>query len=262
MNALLAVAMVTGFYPLAVALSANRLTTLRTALTWGAGSLAAWVVAALFPESSLAGYLALCLTGCAGVAVPGARRPGAGAWNFVVAGLLAVLLLPVASGLGTPRLEAAHLVFLSGTLAVVVLNYLPGRLGPAAALAGVGVALEISRLAGNTMFAGQLSAARLLLVAALWLAWLLQRQSRATNEFDGIWLAFRDRYGFVWGERVREQFNRSAVNAGSSARLGWSGLKAGPTDNQEAIQILRALLKRFSTAAENAESANNTSPAK
>jgi len=34
--------------------------------------------------------------GCAGVAVLGARRPGMTAWNFVVAGLLAVLLLPVA----------------------------------------------------------------------------------------------------------------------------------------------------------------------
>ena len=41
------------------------------------------------------------------MAVWGRDGPGVGAWNFVVAGLLAVLLLPVLNGLGELRLETA-----------------------------------------------------------------------------------------------------------------------------------------------------------
>ena len=54
------------------------------------------------------------------------------AWNFVVAGLLAVLLRPLLEGLGELKLGPAHLLFLAGALAVPVLNYLPTRLAPAA----------------------------------------------------------------------------------------------------------------------------------
>ena len=56
---------------------------------------------AAWPGSRVAalGYTALSLTGCAGVAVLGARRPGVGPWNFVLLGLLAVMLLPLAEGL-------------------------------------------------------------------------------------------------------------------------------------------------------------------
>src|SRR5262249_14364415 len=138
MNALLAAALLTGFYPLARALAANRSTTLRPTLAWAAATQAALAAAALDPASRTLSYLALCLGGCAGVAVLGARRPGVGAWNFVLGGLLAVLLLPVATGLGTPRLEPAHLIFLGATLTVGLLNYLPTRIGVAAVLAGTG----------------------------------------------------------------------------------------------------------------------------
>ena len=150
MNTLSLLALLSGFYPLARAVLANRTTTLRPALAWAAAAQAAWVATAVDPESLALPYLALCLSGCAGVAVLGARRPGAGAWNFVVGGLLAVLLLPVASGLGTPRLEPAHLIFSGATLTVVLLNYLPTRPGVAAPLAGAAFALEssLARLAG------------------------------------------------------------------------------------------------------------------
>ena len=50
------------------------------------------------------------------MAVLGARRPGVTAWNFVVAGLLAVLLRPLFEGLGELRLGPAHLLFLGGAL--------------------------------------------------------------------------------------------------------------------------------------------------
>src|SRR5262245_40582418 len=108
----------TGFYPLAEACRANRGTTLRQAVLWALVGWAAWVGAAwagaLGPgaDAGPVRYVALCLSGCAGVAVLGARRPGVGAWNFVVIGLLAVLLRPLAEGLGELRLGMPHLAFL------------------------------------------------------------------------------------------------------------------------------------------------------
>src|SRR5262249_21122194 len=83
-----------GLYPLAQAWWANRRTSLFHAVTGGVGGWLGWLRALVFAER--AGnrgvdpprYLALCLTGCAGVAVLGARRPHVVAWNFVVLGLL------------------------------------------------------------------------------------------------------------------------------------------------------------------------------
>ena len=66
-----------------------------------------------------AGYVALALTGCVAVAVLGARRPGAAAWNLVVGGLLVVLLLPLAEGalIGTPiHLGTFRTTFLAAVL--------------------------------------------------------------------------------------------------------------------------------------------------
>src|SRR5437868_1505128 len=83
-----------GAAPLWAAARANRGTSLAYAVGWAWLAWMAWGLA-LFAGGPAAGHLALGLTGCAGVAVLGARRPGAGAWNFVVVGLLAVVLLPL-----------------------------------------------------------------------------------------------------------------------------------------------------------------------
>src|SRR5947209_8235340 len=148
--------LLTGAYPLGRAYAANRQTTLRQAVLWAAGAWAGWVLvflgAALGEAATSAGrHLALALTGCAGVAVLGARRPGVAAWNFVVCGLAAVLLLPLAEGWGRPRPEPAPLAFLAGTLAVGLVNYLPTRPGPAACLLGLGAGLELALLASPTL---------------------------------------------------------------------------------------------------------------
>ena len=82
-------------------------------------TLLAWLVwsTALWHPTVSWRYTALCLTGCAGVAVLGARRPGVAAWHFVPLGLLAVLLMPLAEGWGHLQLSPVRAGFLGATLA-------------------------------------------------------------------------------------------------------------------------------------------------
>lgn len=262
--------LLSGIFPLACAWHANRLTALRHGIVW---AMLAWMAWCWLTSASsfwspgvirLVNYLALCLTGCAGVAVLGARRPGAGAWNFVVAGLLAILLLPIAESLvagGELRLEGPRLIFLSATLAVIILNYLPTRLAPAALLLAAGCALEILRLAGSEAIVERLEQSHapvcLLIALTPWAALeRLWRQPAPDSEFDRVWLDFRDRWGLVWGQRVREQFNSSAVHAGWPVVLRWGGLRLvegtplpEPEAQAEMVNVLRALLKRFAAEA-------------
>jgi len=254
MQLLAAIVLLSTAYPLGVAWAKNRRTTLLHALSWAWLAWLAWLMvaggAAVWPslDGPLGRYLALCLTGCAGVAVLGARRPGAGAWNFVVAGLLAVLLLPVARGLGVPRPEPWHLAFLGVTLAVGVVNYLPTRLSLAVLFAAAGCGVEVARLAAVGP-AGEF-AGRALLALAPWVGWVVVSGAPApAAEFDRLWLAYRDRFGLVWGQRMREQFNQAAANAGWPVVLTWQGLAAtagsAPPPGPQAVATLQAVLKRF-----------------
>jgi hypothetical protein len=256
--------LVAGVVPLGAAWRANQRTSLSHALLWTAAAWAAW--AATAGGETLAGralpaaeYAALCLTGCAGVAVLGARRPGVGTWNFVLAGLLVVLLRPLWEGLGGFRLRAAHLLFLAAALAVPLLNYLPTRLGPAAVVLASGCGAILGSLAGPTPEWLQEAGMGLVAVAP-WLAWLGARRPAGLGECDALWLSYRDRFGFLWGQRLREQFNRAAAHADWPVVLHWGGLRArhGRTpDLPEAAATLRAVLKRFGPEEEGDRAANH-----
>ena len=258
---------VTGLYPLLRAWQANRQTSLFQAVHWAGAAWLAWGLTVggealgLTPETlRVVTYLALCLTGSAGVAVLGARRPGVGPWNFVLLGLLAVMLLPLAEGLlarGAGHLEGPRMLFLAATLAVIVLNYLPTRLGPVALLLGVGASMHLLLLGGPETWREVLTTCtpvgNLLLAVVPW-AGLERMASRAAppSEFDRIWLDFRDRFGLVWGQRLREQFNNSASHAGWPVILRWRGLRIVPgsppptnEDAQAMLDVLYALMKRF-----------------
>jgi hypothetical protein len=195
--------------------------------------------------------LALCLTGCAAVAVLGARRPGVAAWDFVVGGLLAVLLLPVAEGWfsgGALRLEWFRVVLVGGVLAVGVLNYLPTRLGPAAACLAVGGGVELFAVAESERVRSFVYLGWLALVLTPWVAYgEIRRRAPARTELDRVWLDFRDRFGLVWGQRLREQFNRSAAHAGWPVVLTWQGMRWSSREPppEEMLATMRALMKRF-----------------
>jgi hypothetical protein len=241
-NAVWGILLASGFFPLYRAWRASLGSPLRHALAWAALAWSLWCLAA-WQGGDVLSYLALSLTACAGVAVLGARRPGVAAWDFVVLGLLAALSRPFLEGLGELRLETAHVVFLGVGLGVGVANYLPTRQAAAAACVGIWCAVELRRLTG--VDAGGAPAAKVLLVLAPWLAWLCSRPP-GQEGVTALWLSFRDQFGFLWGQRIREQFNRAAENAGLPVHLGWGGLRAEPgADTGRAADILRAALKRF-----------------
>jgi hypothetical protein len=226
--------------PLTRAWRSNRGTSLEHVFYW---ALAAWIAWALVlmnmgigPEGGhlAARYVALCLSIGTGIAVLGARRPGVGAWNFIVASLLLVLLLPLLEGWGEPRLSPPRVLFLMVLAAGVGTNYLPTRLGWVALVFSFGLLLEsllLLRLALPFGWARQkLELAVFLCVAATpWLAWFLWHwRTRPRAVLDGIWLNFRDRYGLIWALRIREQINHAAKHADWPVRLGWFGFRTLP----------------------------------
>jgi hypothetical protein len=78
---------------------------------------------------------------------------------------------------------------------------------------------------------------------------VVARAPAPAAELDRLWLAYRDRFGLVWGQRMREQFNRAAANAGWPVFLTWQGLastgaSAAPPTAQT-VATLQAVLKRF-----------------
>jgi hypothetical protein len=256
--------LLSGLYPLIRAWQANRTTSLRATLLWAGASWAAWFWALLDRTASMetVRYIALCLTGCTAVAVLGARRPGVASWNFVVLGLLAVLLLPLGENLllgGEQHRGGVRAWFLAGTLAVGLLNYLPTRLGPAALLLGLGCGSELAALlfaeAAMDWAVRVRPVSDALLAAVPWVALLAQYRPPPDNEFDQLWRDFRDRFGMVWALRLRDQFNRAAEHAGWSVALSWRGLwpiaaAPDPTELAAMTATLQALLRRFGPASD------------
>jgi hypothetical protein len=256
----------TAMYPLGRAWQANRQTSLLYTTYWAISAWAAWglAIASAIDWPSLSAtascHLALSLTGCAAVAVLGARRPGAAPWNFVVAALLAVDLLPLAESqltAGILQLNSYRLICLAAPLAVGVLNYLPTSLAPAALALFFGCALQLASLVasaqadpthGLTLQAGWIA-----LVFTPWIAFASVRAAKPpASEFDRLWVSFRNRFGFVWAQRAREQFNRSAANANWPVVLRWQGIRLlpgslppEPPAQTAMLAVLQAILKRF-----------------
>jgi hypothetical protein len=264
MTTVYAVLWVAGLYPVACAWRANRSTSLLHAVGWASVAWFAWGWALLMADADQRGlepgrYVALCLSGGAGVAVLGARRPHVFAWNFVVVGLLAVMQLPLVESLviGTDPSDPLRIFFLSATLAVGICNYLPTLSATAVVLLAVVCVIEVLSLFAQDSWAlrSDLALFHLLLLLTPWTVWVCWRPRKDRAEFDRVWLDFRDRMGLLWAQRVRDQFNCAAVNAGWTVRLAWRGLHRTaanvailPIEQDAMLATLRAALKRFGAA--------------
>ena len=216
---------------------ANRHTSLNHAIFWAGFAWIAWILTVpLEPPGSGAGvyvYLALALTGCASIAILGDRRPGVTMWNAVVAALLLMELSPwgeAAIRQNDIRLDGLRLAMLAGAIAIGVMNYLPTRAGLGALLIGFGCACEWLRFmkAEEGIHEAWDWMGRCALAAAPGTVILCQKlmQRQDTGEFDRCWIGFRERFGVVWGQRLREQFNQAARHANWQVLLTWQGLLA------------------------------------
>jgi hypothetical protein len=266
MQTVATILLVLGIVPLWSAWRANRAWALAHTIGWSCVAWTVWLSAFVCASQGLDTpqlfYAALCLTAGSIVAILGARRPGVTAWNAVVLALLAVLLIPLAeSYLGDSRLRLQwfRVVPLGGILAVGVLNYLPTRLGSAALLWGLTHAVELWTLAGSDSARNILTPIlpwnRLALALVPWLAFgLMRKRSIPSFDADRLWLSFRDRFGFLWAQRLREQMNRSAAHAGWPMTLTWRGFRhtgrnTAPDEQlRDGVRsVLHALMKRFAT---------------
>ena len=240
-----------GLTPLGLALAANWRSSLRDSLLWLGSAWLVWLAhffLVLANQDESLRHWALSFTGCAMVAVLGARRPRVGPWNLVVLGLLAVLSLPVLQKwfLGIGSLDLVQSLLLPATLVVGVLNFLPTRLGVAALGVGLGSLAEMKLLLegeGGIDWAWRNLGYSFLLCPWLgWLAW--QWGPQGANEVDRAWFYFRDRFGLLWAVRVRDQFNSAARNAGWPVFLAWRGVRGdGPAAAMG--EVIRAVLQPF-----------------
>jgi hypothetical protein len=234
---------ISGLIPLTKGLLANRSTSLLNVVIWAIAAWAGWIVS-VAGGSPPENYLALALTACAGVSVLGARWPGAAAWNFVVGGLLIVLLLPLTESLalgGGVRPGTVRAVFLGSLIGVTVINYLPTRLGVAAILVAIGCGWNLAGVLSDRSGSGL---GGWCIGLAPWAGWIAMRtKADAPSAADRLWRNFRDHYGLIWALRVREQFNRAATNAGLACELRWQGFRGD--GGETACELLRDLLKRF-----------------
>ncbi len=258
--------LVTGL-PLLTAWPRLKHTSLRFALMWSWG---AWfwglvVIGLYVVEQPLAPLVYLFLVLCCGVLVAplGAKEPGAGAWNFVVLGLLAVLAMPI---LEQPwhavvwSVDGPRSLFLLLIIIVGSLNYLPTCYGWSTFLVAGTMSLILHQLQSDGYkleHHGFLTIVFVGISAAIWMANGLSRTrstNRAANPYDAnlsqTWQDFRNRFGMVWGLRVMEQFNRSAANQKLSIQLGWFGpidecQETTPKDLTSAHELLLQVVNRF-----------------
>jgi hypothetical protein len=251
--------------PLALAWRANQQTSLRHVLGWAGLAWFLWSWTLTWADrpaedTALVRYLACAGTGAAAIGLLGARWPGVRPWHFVVVGYWLVILLPVAQSVfvrSRLQLDYYQLLLPGMAIAVGVINYLPTQLGPAAVLIGTVAGVELLSLTASEgvvdSLRPMLPLSRWLLGAAPWLAYgALHFQPTPASRFDRAWLSFRNRFGFVWAQRLREQFNRSAVHAGWPVVLYWQGLRVArgasqpePEVQEAMLTTLNGLMKRF-----------------
>jgi len=199
------------------------------------------------------------------VAVLGAQRPHASIWQFVVASLWFILVLPA---LKNALLEPASIFHLhpawGWSLWVLIVMGLINRIGTrywfSALLQTFGQCLLLSgQLPGlgqdvdatGTFIALACFVLAILLVHVQW--W--RDPSISAPSLNQAWLEFRDLYGVLWAFRVADRINTLAERQDLRIQLRWHGIAWLTVDDEqmpestevEAIlaQNMRNLLRRF-----------------
>lgn len=252
-----------------------RHTTLTTASTWSIAAVCVSLTACIVDVtvqadhtgwSDLAWYAAAITLLCPGIAVLGARRPGAVAWGFfVLVPLLLVLAWPAIASTrvlsnGSPlELEAPSIIGFGLVLIMATGNWIGTRHTLPAALYAVGLILLVAPLSATVpdIFPDRTTArllASVALLAAVGIAAVRATMRQPHGDvFNLLWLDFVDSYGMVWARRVMDRVNQSAAHEKWSATLDWHGFEWHSDCSEEDIRrtreriehTLRWLLKRF-----------------
>jgi hypothetical protein len=244
------IACLTGMAATIVCLRASwrmRRTTLAAPCTWAAAALAfvtcAIGLAAIRTSPTWLAhfdYLAGIFTLAPFVSLLGAKRPQDRAWQLIVAALLGLLAFQdFRSWLLDPTVEPSpHTAWRWLITALVVmqaLNYLATRHAAAACLvcAGQCLLLQTSLVFLGEVSRGLIPLGTMLVGAAVFAAVYVEMRRPVINDaYQRQWLDFRDRYGVLWGLRVKERVNATAQQQNSRLRLGWRGFRAVEASGQ------------------------------
>ena len=213
--------------------------------------------------ASLWRYTAAVGTFCPLIAVLGAKRPQDRGWQWVVASLWLVLLVPLAQAVASPsgtqlELVAAWRWLLWGFIAMGLLNYLPTRFALSALLVAAGQVLllgEPAAVAQELPATTRVAVALALFLVAYGLAALRRFRAPPSLPQTARWLAFRDAWGAFWALRVLQRVNQTAELSHWPVRLQWSGVvfievamlavTLDPPIESALDQSFDALLRRF-----------------
>ena len=207
-------------------------------------------------------------TFCPLMAVLGAKRPQNVGWQWVVASLWLVLVWPagqaILAGTGL-ELFIAWKLFLVGLIVVGLLNYLPTRNWLASLLVAMGQSAWVAEFVwtesefdpGEMLLLGMV----FFLAAALKVSgtffWrnrsreLDETRQKVPDNYDRLWLQFRDAYGAFWALRILGRVNETAALQDWPIRLQWQGFfptkEQQPSDRQmrELEQCWTTLMRRF-----------------
>lgn len=217
---------------------------------------------------SLCLYAAAVGTFCPLMAVLGAKRPQDHGWQWVVASLWLVLLVPAGQSLIAStgqRLElfAVWKILLVALIALGLLNYLPTRFAAAATLFAMGQTLLLGpflwhgghaatwRLMALAIFLGSAGVICALSLRGCSEAGLGNDASPALPRLNQRWRMFRDGWGAFWGLRIMQRVNQTAELSQWPVRLHWwTGFEPAEIEFDEQClthieQTLDSLLWRF-----------------
>ena len=254
-----------------------RQTTLPTATWWAMGGLAIAIVAQSIelanPDQAngwvdLGWYFAAVVLLCPGIAVLGARRPGASVWAlFVLLPLVLVLMWPAVASFQVARpaepieIEVPALLGFGLVLIMSGGNYFGTRYTMSTFYyAGAIVLLVVPMSVASPDFFPERSTSRFIASLGFLLAISeTNRRSKAESDdeisrFDVLWFDFMDSFGMVWAKRVMDRVNESARHEKWAMHLelhGFVPIAESPSADvllhtEERIEhTFRWLLKRF-----------------
>lgn len=205
-------------------------------------------------------YIAASGTFCALMAILGAKRPQNVGWQWIVATLWIVLILPVGEMFllwkgGTLDIGAARSWLLVILMFVGLTNYALTKFGFPALLATLGqgfLLLPHLPILGKEL-EHHYSIGGMLISAAIGVAWWQTQNVPSHGGWSLVWTEFRNAFGLVWGLRVMERVNSTAKLCSWANELMWFGFTEQENENdasqakerEEVERAMRTLLRRF-----------------